>query len=151
MGTPFTEALNSLFTVLHGHTVGGLYTPAWWCFSGDWSSTPVASSQGDQWESGLCQETAQHMKWLCSFLGIFLSRCWHRWMSSGGHNVLSCDETPPLEHQRPEQVWDGGVRGVNDMSSVDIGSLCVLSPPVNIPASQIFRKHSIKPRIDSHT
>lgn len=68
-----------------------------------------------------------------------------------GHNVLSCDETPPLERQRPEQVWDGGVRGVNDMSSVDIGSLCVLSPPVNILASQIFCKHSVKPRIHSHT
>lgn len=36
------------------------------------------------------------------------------------------------------QVWDGGVRGVNDMSAVDIGSLCMLTPPVNSLASQIF-------------
>lgn len=55
----------------------------------------------------------------------------------GGNNVLS-DGARLHGRQRPEQVWAGGVRGVNDMSSVDIGSLCVLTPPVNIPASQIF-------------
>lgn len=32
-------------------------------------------------EEGAESETPQQMKWLCSFLGIFLSRCWHRWMS----------------------------------------------------------------------
>lgn len=37
-----------------------------------------------------------------------------------------------------DQVWDGGVRGVNDMSAVDLGSLCMLIPAVNSLASQIF-------------
>lgn len=53
------------------------------------------------------------------------------------NNVLS-DRLGCLELQRPQQVWAGGVRGVNGMSSVDIGSLCMFTPPVNIPASQIF-------------
>lgn len=39
---------------------------------------------------------------------------------------------------RPGQVWAGGVSRVNDTSSVDFGSLCMLIPPVNILASQPF-------------
>lgn len=44
------------------------------------------------------------------------------------------------------QVWDGGVRGVNDIGAVDIGSLCMLIPPVNSLASQIFHNIPSNPR-----